>query len=221
MCFLWSWRRGTVAEVKLRIESLSTLQVCGKWREGCFITGLFTVAYHWTALATPSTQQHCRGINLWRTATYVTDVLARSLRLSHPVGGWGETGLIRDNLRGPRSRGLGVCKYVCVSVWGSGQRSTYSTAAGNPSYLCHAHLPCDPEKKQISPRKRSRWHCSAACVGQRQYLLADADRIFMLQFLTLWIGFSTATEYFLHLLHRFKCVTEIKLTQKCTKPKLI
>ena len=53
-----------MAEVKLRIESLSTLQVCGEWREGCFITGLFTVAYQWTALTTPSTQQHCRGINL-------------------------------------------------------------------------------------------------------------------------------------------------------------
>lgn len=139
---------------RLKIESWSTLQVWSRKRNCCFITGLL----QWHFAGWLSTHlRHCRGINLWRTATCV--------RLAHPVpvvwSSWWtrREELIRDNAWGTRvSRSQAVCVYVCGAV-AEAQRSTYSTAAGNPSYLLSTHLYCDPEGQNISPEKRSRWHC--------------------------------------------------------------
>ena len=103
LMFLWRPR--------LKIESWGTSL---RWKEG------FLFRNRASSLASPrmvlnaSSQQHCRAINLWRTATCVTH--AHPVLVVQPSWWTGRAELIRAAPRGPRSEGPGLCPCELTEV---------------------------------------------------------------------------------------------------------
>jgi hypothetical protein len=136
--------------------------------QGCFITGLLHGVPLCEPLARPSTRQHCRGINLWRTAECVTHTHRTAQpNLARPTGPrlQGERGL-QGVHGGPRPgcwegfvrecvcACVCVCARLCVYEVGKGRDKGQHSRQSIQVSLYH-----DTGEQTTAITKRSRWLC--------------------------------------------------------------